>query len=53
MASIAAGSERSYSCADWHNEPLEKYLEHKRTVDDVTDTRFNDIQNIVVESPEQ
>ena len=37
----------------WYNEPLEKYLEHKRTVDDVTDTRFNDIHNIVVESPDE
>jgi len=36
----------------WYNEPLEKYLEHKRTVDDVTDVRFNKIYYTVVESPD-
>jgi len=36
----------------WYNEPIKKYLNHKRTVDRVTDTRFDDIETTVVESPE-
>ncbi|SEP19815.1 Site-specific recombinase XerC [Halorientalis persicus] len=36
----------------WYNQPLEKFLEHKQNVDDVTDKRFNAIHNIVVESPD-
>jgi len=28
----------------WYNEPIEKYLNHKRTVDEVTDSRFNAIE---------
>jgi len=36
----------------WYNEPIKKYLNHKRTVDGVTDKRFNDIKRVVVESGE-
>lgn len=36
----------------WYNEPIEKYLNHKRTVDEVTSKRFDAIRNIVVESPD-
>ncbi len=37
----------------WYDEPLEKYLSHKRTVDSVTDARFNAIRNIVLDSPNE
>ncbi|MFC5136572.1 MULTISPECIES: site-specific integrase [Haloferacaceae] len=36
----------------WYNEPIEKYLNHKRTVDEVTNPRFSKICNVVVESPD-
>jgi site-specific recombinase XerC len=36
----------------WYDEPLEQYLRHKRTVDTVTDKRFDAIHRGVVESPD-
>jgi len=36
----------------WYNGPIEKYLNHKRTVDEVTNPGFDKIHNIVVESPD-
>ena len=35
----------------WYDEPLEKYLDHKRDVDEVTGTRFDTIHRAVVDSP--
>lgn len=37
----------------WYDEPLERYLKHKRTVDNLTDRRFNAIHKIVVKSPDK
>jgi integrase/recombinase XerC len=37
----------------WYKEPLEKYLEHKRTVDEVTDKRFDEIARALVGNPER
>lgn len=36
---------------EWYTKPLKKYIEHKQNVDQVTDTRFDDIARILV-SPE-
>jgi integrase len=37
---------------EWYDEPLKTYLDHKRTVDAVTDKRLNDIHRGVVETPD-
>lgn len=37
----------------WYDEPIKKYLKHKRNVDGVTDKRFDDIHNVVVKSPDK
>lgn len=37
----------------WEDEPLEKYLEHKRTVDNITNSRCKSIINTVVNSPDR
>jgi integrase/recombinase XerC len=39
--------------AEWYDEPLQKYLNHKRNVDKITEARFNDIQRVIVESPDE
>ncbi len=36
----------------WYDAPLDKYLDHKQTVDDVTDRRYDEIYRTVVESPD-
>lgn len=36
---------------EWYDQPLERYLHHKREVDDVTDRRFSQIQTAIVDSP--
>jgi site-specific recombinase XerC len=36
----------------WYDEPLDKYLEYKKTEDEVSDDRYEDIVNVVVDSPE-
>ena len=38
---------------EWFEQPLERYLYHKREVDDVTDDRFKEIQRIIVDSPDR
>ncbi|MBX0287905.1 integrase [Halomicroarcula sp. F28] len=35
----------------WYDEPLEKYLDHKQSVDEVTDTTFNEIHLAIVATP--
>jgi integrase/recombinase XerC len=37
----------------WYDEPLTKYLNHKRTVDNITEKRYDDIYRTVVESSEE
>jgi len=37
---------------DWYDAPLEKYLDHKKTVDDVIDERYDKIYRTIVESPD-
>lgn len=36
----------------WYDEPLEMYLDYKQTEDEVTDGRYGQIVNAVVDSPE-
>lgn len=37
----------------WYDEPLEKYLDYKKTEDEVTETRYEDIVDAVVDSPDK
>ena len=37
---------------EWYDQPLQRYLYHKREVDDVTEVRFADIERAIVSSPD-
>ena len=37
---------------EWYDQPLQRYLYHKREVDDVTEARFADIERAIVSSPD-
>ena len=39
--------------AEWYIEPLQKYLDHKRNVDKVTEKRLDAIHRVIVESPDE